>query len=88
MRITPALLLGAAALSAACSGSAPSEAPAAEAKPATIVLDVFGPRLLVTNETSGDLTVMDLARNTVTATIPLGKRPRGIVVGPDGRTAY
>ena len=42
----------------------------------------------VTNETSGDLTVLDGASNAVTATIPLGKRPRGIRVSPDNRFLY
>src|SRR5688572_26530059 len=37
----------------------------------------------VTNEASGDLTVIDAANNEVIATLPLGKRPRGIHVTPD-----
>src|SRR5262245_34359319 len=32
----------------------------------------------VTNEASGDLTVIDPSQPTAVATIPLGKRPRGI----------
>jgi YVTN family beta-propeller protein len=47
-----------------------------------------GYRVYVTNEASGDLTVIDGATNAVTATIPLGKRPRGVRVSPDGRTLY
>src|SRR5689334_7622991 len=42
----------------------------------------------VTNETSGDLTVINGATHKVVATIPLGKRPRGIKVSPDGKTLY
>ncbi len=80
-------VLGLALLAAACSNPAPAEKPADTPAPAP-VLEIFGPRLLVTNEESGDLTVMDLATRKVTATIPLGKRPRGIVVSPDGKTAY
>ena len=45
-------------------------------------------RLYVTNENSGDLTVIDTATRQVVSTIPLGKRPRGIKVSPDGSTLY
>src|SRR5262245_32258555 len=37
----------------------------------------------VTNEASGDLTVIDASNNKVIATVPLGKRPRGIQITPD-----
>ena len=42
----------------------------------------------VTNETSGDLTIIDAVKDTALATIPLGKRPRGIAASPDRRTLY
>jgi quinoprotein dehydrogenase-associated probable ABC transporter substrate-binding protein len=42
----------------------------------------------VTNEDSGDLSVIDPATQTVTALIHLGKRPRGIALSPDRRTLY
>src|SRR5204863_9366521 len=42
----------------------------------------------VTNEQSGDLTVIDGMTRTALFTIPLGKRPRGIHASPDGRTLY
>jgi YVTN family beta-propeller protein len=45
-------------------------------------------RVYVTNERSGDLTVIDGARQEVVATVPLGKRPRGIHASPDGQTIY
>src|SRR5215212_5837715 len=45
-------------------------------------------RVFVTNEASGDLTVIDAATQAVIATAPLGKRPRGIQVSPDGRRLY
>jgi len=44
--------------------------------------------LYVTNETSGDLTVIDAATLTTVTTIPLGKRPRGIAASPDGSRLY
>ena len=42
----------------------------------------------VTNEVGGDLTVIDGGTNQVVATIPLGKRPRGIKVSPDGTKLF
>jgi YVTN family beta-propeller protein len=45
-------------------------------------------RVYVTNERSGDLTVIDGGDSSVIATIPVGKRPRGIHVSPDGKTVY
>lgn len=56
-------------------------APIASAAPAPY-------RVYVTNERSGDLTVIDGGDFSVIATIPVGKRPRGIHVSPDGRTIY
>jgi YVTN family beta-propeller protein len=47
-----------------------------------------GYQLFVTNERSGDVTVINSENFTVTATIPVGKRPRGIHVSPDGKTVY
>lgn len=47
-----------------------------------------GPRAYVTNESSGDLSIIDLAKNTVVGTIPLGKRPRGVKASPDGRLLF
>ena len=42
----------------------------------------------VTNEDSQNLTVIDTRTNSVVATIPVGTRPRGVKVSPDGRTVY
>ncbi|MBW3654829.1 MAG: hypothetical protein KY444_01885, partial [Gemmatimonadetes bacterium] len=47
-----------------------------------------GRLVLVSNEGSGDVTVIDAERRVVAARIRLGSRPRGIRVSPDGRTAY
>lgn len=47
-----------------------------------------GYRVYVTNEGSGDVTVIDGASRAVVGTYPLGKRPRGIVASPDGRLLY
>src|SRR5215468_4538698 len=42
----------------------------------------------VTNEASGDLSVIDAANNEVIATLPLGKRPRGIHITPDRKNIF
>src|ERR1700733_6746155 len=45
-------------------------------------------QVYVTNERSGDVTVIDGGDFSVVATIPVGKRPRGIHASPDGKTIY
>jgi len=45
-------------------------------------------QIFVSNEKSGDVTVINGGDNQVLGTIPVGKRPRGIHVSPDGRTVY
>src|SRR2546425_2908933 len=45
-------------------------------------------RVFVTNEKSDDVTVIDAATRAVVGTIPVGKRPRGVAVSPDGRRVY
>src|SRR5215212_645436 len=42
----------------------------------------------VTNERSGEVTVIDGAAHRPVATIPVGKRPRGIHASPDGKRLY
>jgi YVTN family beta-propeller protein len=61
----------------------PSLAAAGIARPAPL-----GARLYVTNERSGDLSVIDLETQRVVATVALGKRPRGVRVSPDGALLY
>jgi YVTN family beta-propeller protein len=45
-------------------------------------------QVYVSNEKSGDVTVFDGSSNQVLATIPVGKRPRGIHASPDGKRVY
>lgn len=45
-------------------------------------------RVYVTNEGSGDLTIIDPVARAVVGRVALGKRPRGIVVSPDQRLLY
>ncbi len=42
----------------------------------------------VTNEASGDLSIIDASSQSLVATVALGKRPRGIAVSPDRTTLY
>ena len=51
-------------------------------------LPAAGYHVYVTNERSGDVTVINGSDFSVAATIPVGKRPRGIHVSPDGRLVY
>src|ERR1700744_2428074 len=45
-------------------------------------------QIFVSNEKSGDLTVISGTDFKVVGTIPVGKRPRGIHASPDGKTVY
>jgi YVTN family beta-propeller protein len=45
-------------------------------------------QIFVSNERSGDVTVISEADFKVLATIPVGKRPRGIHASPDGKLVY
>src|SRR5258705_12083837 len=44
--------------------------------------------VFVSNERSGDVTVIDGATDDVVGTFPVGKRPRGIHATPDGRRVF
>src|SRR4051812_12326653 len=74
---------------AACGGPPPqpestraaAPAPAAPQPPPAL-------GLYITNEQSGDLSIVDADAAKVVGTIPLGKRPRGIVASPDGTKLY
>src|ERR1051325_7175970 len=44
--------------------------------------------IYVTNEKGGDVSVIDGTTREVIGTIPVGKRPRGIRVSPDGKTLF
>ena len=45
-------------------------------------------RAYVTNNGSNTVSVIDTATNTVVATIPVGFRPFGVAITPDGTRAY
>ena len=45
-------------------------------------------QIWVSNEKSGDVTIIDGNSRQAIGTLPVGKRPRGIHTGPDGHTVY
>jgi len=45
-------------------------------------------RIFVTNEAAGTLSVIEESTLTILATVPLGKRPRGIQASSDGKLLY
>ena len=90
LRFVTLLALLSATLVGACTraeapgtSSTPAVEPTSEAPPLPP-----GPRLFVTNEVGNDLTVIDVRTAKAIATITVGKRPRGLVLSPDGATLY
>ena len=89
MRRSLVFAVGVLAAVAACNRPEPSKpAPAETTAPAPkpVVPPAVG--IYVTNESSGDLSILDAETRAVVATVPLGKRPRGIAVSPDRGTLY
>ena len=48
----------------------------------------FGKSAYVTNTGTNDVSVINLASNTVTATVAVGSDPRGVAITPDGAFSY
>jgi YVTN family beta-propeller protein len=55
---------------------------------AAIAAEPSGFLVCVSNERSDDVTIIDGSSQQVLATIPVGKRPRGIHASPDGKTLF
>ncbi len=70
--MSPQLILRAGAFAAALLTAAPA----------------FADRLLVSNEKDNTITVVDEATLKIIATIPVGARPRGIVLSKDGKSLF
>jgi YVTN family beta-propeller protein len=88
-RVTLASLILLTAISACGGGNPPQEQAAAPPPAAPAPEPPKAPYYVyVTNEIGGDLTVIDGGTNQVVTTIPLGKRPRGIKVSPDGTKLF
>jgi len=82
------LSLGSASLMLLLASCGQPEAPKSEAPPAPPPRPAGSYHVYVTNEKSGDLTIIDSVTNDVVSTVKLGKRPRGIHVSPDKKTIY
>ncbi|MGZ8456123.1 MAG: hypothetical protein ACXWZ4_05950, partial [Gemmatirosa sp.] len=85
--LTCAATLLAAACASACArgdGAADSTAAMRDAAPAAVPTELA----YVSNEGSGEISVIDVATDSVVATIAVGTRPRGVRVTPDGRTVF
>src|SRR4030095_7705255 len=46
------------------------------------------PLVFITNEDSDNVTIIDSGTDSVIATVPAGKRPRGVRLSPDGQTLF
>src|SRR5581483_10585185 len=82
--------LALAAVAAACGGGSPQAQPTATAQAPAAAPAPAPPkvRVYVTNEWSGDLTVINGDTQEAIGTYNLGKRPRGIQASPDGKSLY
>ncbi len=82
----------AACAAVACGGESPKPAASGATSPPAAAPAAPAPkpkvRVYVTNEWSGDLTVIDGDTQTPIGTFKLGKRPRGIQPSPDGRSLF
>ncbi len=80
------LTAGLLGLMAGCKSAPKAEAPATPAGP---TMDTAkGPRIYVSDEVSGELTVIDATTMKQLEQIKIGTRPRGIHASPDGKTIY
>ena len=76
------------ALAAGCNRQQPAEGPPPAAPPAPAAPrppEPTGPRLYVSDETGGNVIVVDPEAGTVVERIAVGKRPRGIRLSRDGK---
>ncbi|MFN0123686.1 MAG: beta-propeller fold lactonase family protein [Blastocatellia bacterium] len=85
-----ALLILLSLCSAACNQPASNQPAPGQSAPQTETARTTPPPYLiyVTNEGSGDITVIDPVKQEAIGTYPLGKRPRGLHASPDGRVIY
>ncbi len=79
------ILIAFAALVSACSPGDQRAAAKHDSAPAAFWI---GSYLYVSNEGSDDVSVIRMPGDSVVATIPVGKRPRGIRLSPDGKTLF
>ncbi|HMZ21409.1 MAG TPA: hypothetical protein PLD20_25980 [Blastocatellia bacterium] len=56
--------------------------------PLRAVITPDGAEVYVTNSTSGTVSVISTATNTVTRTVSVGSQPKGIIIAPNGTKVY
>ena len=78
------LLAGCSSQSSSTEKSSDAASTAAPAAPSASKQVPAGPKLFVSNESGGDLSVIDVGTRKLVATIPVGKRPRGVRLSPEG----
>jgi PQQ-dependent catabolism-associated beta-propeller protein len=85
----PRVAVAVLALLSACKQGAPAARTGGDTA-ASSAASATGPALLayVTNEGSEELTVVDTRNDSVVASFPVGTRPRGVRVSPDGKTVF
>ncbi len=81
-----ALLLGFAFLSAVAPARSATLNPEAYRSPIALALSADSSRLLVANQGSGSVALVDLKSGTVVAEVATGDRPAGVALSADGRT--
>src|ERR1700678_1332120 len=69
-------------------GCSPSKAPEQKAQTPAPPAETSEPKIYVTNEVGGDLSIVDSGNYNLLATVKLGKRPRGIHPSPDHKFIY
>jgi YVTN family beta-propeller protein len=74
-------------LAAACGSPVPADR-VGGASPVPTVAAAAGPRLYVSDETGGNVVVIDAGSGQVVARVPVGKRPRGIRLSRDGTNLF
>src|SRR5262245_59029992 len=82
-RLTIVALLS---LLTSCTPSEPAKSTNETKEPAPRPAGSF--HVYVTNERSGDVSIIDSVTNEVVTTTPLGKRPRAMPASPDKQTIY
>lgn len=90
MTIAAVVMLGMAlgAASPALADAPPTQTIPVQSFPFRVAVTPNGSQTYVTNLNSGSVSDIDVASNTVKATILVGSRPIGIAISPDGTTAY
>src|SRR4051794_8742057 len=87
-RVPAAAIVCAAMITAACGGSSPTPSSSGAATPAAAPAKPAvppGPLLYVSDETGGNVIVIDPAGGQVVERIAVGKRPRGMILSGDGK---